>query len=480
MTSPSISPAHAPHVPLSAEPPQLSHTVRTSRVTYAVPGTLGERVVELRVRRGLSQGELGRPEVSDSYISLIESGKRTPSSAVVNVLARKLGCSTFYLENGVTEKYLTDWTKRLRHARTVLDRGLIKDAISLFMELVKCPVLDVFPDLFRQVHRGFAMSLEADGQLSRAIEEFEHAAGEVSGMGWAEWVSFQVSLCRCHYKQGDLEQVITVAENALMRVRREGADGSEAGIRLGIALFDAYRSRGDVFSARRLANQLARAVDAEAGSRLSRLPADRVQDIQARPVRPARRTPAVSTEDTDVDAISGSCTIERARLLLLLDRPGDAERAYALLTEHKSELAATDGNVRDLGVFLTILARADLKVSQPHEAAAHAQRATELLGNRAGCDTAEAVAVRGLAYACLNEPEEAIRLLSRAAHLMEQAGRPDRAAQIWYDTAEVQRHTGINDRMLIAIYQHALALTGIHSPAAAPAARRLGPCSSAS
>lgn len=40
--------------------------------------TLGQRIRALRIRQGVSQAQLAFPELSDSYISLIESDKRVP------------------------------------------------------------------------------------------------------------------------------------------------------------------------------------------------------------------------------------------------------------------------------------------------------------------------------------------------------------------------------------------------------------------
>jgi transcriptional regulator with XRE-family HTH domain len=55
-------------------------------------GLVGERIKAIRRQRGLSQAQLAHPELSDSYVSLIESGKRTPTPAVLELLAQKLDC----------------------------------------------------------------------------------------------------------------------------------------------------------------------------------------------------------------------------------------------------------------------------------------------------------------------------------------------------------------------------------------------------
>src|SRR5581483_2576419 len=67
--------------------------------------SVGERLRELRLQRGLSQRELSGPGVSYAYISRIEAGARQPSMKALRTLAKKLGVTPEYLETGshVTE-----------------------------------------------------------------------------------------------------------------------------------------------------------------------------------------------------------------------------------------------------------------------------------------------------------------------------------------------------------------------------------------
>ena len=54
------------------------------------PVELGRRIRTLRVKLGLKQQDLASSDISASYISLIESGKRAPSDAVLSALAGKV------------------------------------------------------------------------------------------------------------------------------------------------------------------------------------------------------------------------------------------------------------------------------------------------------------------------------------------------------------------------------------------------------
>ncbi|MBK7623639.1 MAG: helix-turn-helix transcriptional regulator [Kineosporiaceae bacterium] len=58
------------------------------------------RLQRLRREAGLTQTQLAGDELSPSYVSLLESGKRLPSRDVVELLAKRLGCSATRLWEG--------------------------------------------------------------------------------------------------------------------------------------------------------------------------------------------------------------------------------------------------------------------------------------------------------------------------------------------------------------------------------------------
>ncbi|GIH26518.1 hypothetical protein Aph01nite_48280 [Acrocarpospora phusangensis] len=66
-----------------------------------VSEALGDRLRQLRKEAGLTQDRLARrAHVNDSYISLIETGRRVPSPEVTAALAAELGCTAEYLLYG--------------------------------------------------------------------------------------------------------------------------------------------------------------------------------------------------------------------------------------------------------------------------------------------------------------------------------------------------------------------------------------------
>ena len=93
--------------------------------------TLGQRVRALRTERGLSQADLAGDLVSPSYVSLIESGQRSPDREVLDGLARRLGCSAQYLESGIAPEEITEQRLRLQFAEIALANGSVDEAKCL-------------------------------------------------------------------------------------------------------------------------------------------------------------------------------------------------------------------------------------------------------------------------------------------------------------------------------------------------------------
>src|SRR6478672_4307460 len=64
---------------------------------------VGERFRDLRTRTGLSKTALAKGRYTVSYVSQIESGKRTPSPDAMAFFATRLGVSPRFLATGVPD-----------------------------------------------------------------------------------------------------------------------------------------------------------------------------------------------------------------------------------------------------------------------------------------------------------------------------------------------------------------------------------------
>src|SRR5689334_23370939 len=55
--------------------------------------TIGTRIRDIRVAKGMTQTSISGNGISSGYVSLIEAGKRTPSDRMVREIAGRLGVS---------------------------------------------------------------------------------------------------------------------------------------------------------------------------------------------------------------------------------------------------------------------------------------------------------------------------------------------------------------------------------------------------
>src|SRR6266540_5003949 len=77
---------------------------------------IAERFQDLRTRAGLTKTNLARPRYTVSYVSQIESGKRTPSADAMEFFAERLGVSPRFLSTGVPDGMEDSLRYRLEEA----------------------------------------------------------------------------------------------------------------------------------------------------------------------------------------------------------------------------------------------------------------------------------------------------------------------------------------------------------------------------
>jgi tetratricopeptide (TPR) repeat protein len=74
------------------------------KATLTPRTTLGDRVRQLRINRGLTQTDLAGDRVSKEYVSQIELGKTRPTEETIGWLAERLGVDTNFLRRGVSSR----------------------------------------------------------------------------------------------------------------------------------------------------------------------------------------------------------------------------------------------------------------------------------------------------------------------------------------------------------------------------------------
>ena len=76
----------------------------------------GGRLRQVRLNAGLSQADLALGLMSPSHISLMESGRRSPSPELLEQLSERLGVTPEYLTQGPTSKAVESRRKDLLFA----------------------------------------------------------------------------------------------------------------------------------------------------------------------------------------------------------------------------------------------------------------------------------------------------------------------------------------------------------------------------
>src|SRR6187455_676315 len=125
------------------------HTASAARTS------MGERVRQLRIARGLTQTELAGERFSKEYVSQIERGKTRPTPETIEWLASRLGVDAGFLGNGVS----TD------------ERGRVEAALARAEALAQAHRYDEAIDAFGIAH-------EAVGRTGSVELEVRTLSGE--------------------------------------------------------------------------------------------------------------------------------------------------------------------------------------------------------------------------------------------------------------------------------------------------------------
>lgn len=217
--------------------------------------TFGERLRQLRIAAGLSQAEVAGEDLSASYVSLLEAGKRTPSDEVVQQLAVRLGCSPSQLLDGRPSERDERISLELAFARLAVEHGEAPEARRRLERLLEEEGLP--PRIRDEISHQLAVACDRCGDLrsaikiffllfQRAVQQQTHLPVHMLG----------VSLCGCYLDAGDIAQAITIGEQGLEAARARGLGGTDEFYRLAATVMNAYLERGDYAHARAWAEDL--------------------------------------------------------------------------------------------------------------------------------------------------------------------------------------------------------------------------------
>ncbi|SDL54250.1 Helix-turn-helix [Nonomuraea maritima] len=430
-------------------------------------GTIGDRVRGLRLNRRMSQAQLAGPDLSDSYVSLIESGKRTPTPVVARLLAERLGCTTEFLLHGIEPRQRIDTELGLRHAELELQHGDPSVAADRFTEIVKAAD-EENAMLTAQARFGRARALEAQGRLGQAVEAFELLRREAAAHPerLAD-LPLTIALSRCYQLAGDRLRARDLAGHALEQAQRLSVTQGEIAVDLAAAIVE---SRGERESD---SPELAYVHTVLGRSGVPEV-VDRSAEIrslwQASTAAAAGDDSALAVRLAD-DAIMAG---RESRIALRLARTALHWARLATVSTDEAErfvesaarvFTAFPATAAELGESLVVHARVKLRAGELVGAAQLAGKALGLTHDRSATTQTEARLV--LATVALDQGDDSLDHLRTAHALLDGLDRPvfgsDRpAARCWRELGDLYGRAGLRAEQTVA-YRKALEAAGVRS-----------------
>lgn len=440
--------------------------------------TFSERLKTLRRAAGLSQTELAGGGISPSYVSLLESGRRSPSPSVAALLAAKLGCSVSQLMEGEPSEHERRVQLELAYAELALRHEGAEGALDRLTALLN--ESDLSPRERGETLLLLAQAHELQGDVTAAVNAilplFEEAR---TGRGTQPITKFAGWLCHFYRVAGDLGRVVLIGEEALAACREQGLDGTDDYFRLAATVLLAYADRGDETHAATWARQLiaeAEAADQPGGQAALYWNASLLAERDGRlddALQLSRKALARLGELGDSRDLA-RLKLDSASVLLASDPPHVAEAREAL-DRARGELRRL-GSELELSEWEHLRSTVALLEGDPATARSLAQASIDRLPEDAGADQLSlAHRAIGDALAAQGHRDAALEHYTIAADL-QSVGFPGRAAAlIWRDLAERLLAQG-ETAAAIRAYQGSLDAVGVRNRArAAIAAIEAGP-----
>src|SRR5918996_1427699 len=186
--------------------------------------SLGDRVRQLRVAKGLTQTELAGDRFSKEYLSQIERGKTRPTGETVEWIAARLGVDPTFLETGVSSSEHERVDSVLSRAEATLEAHQYADVLPVLAELGQALTSISAPDLELRALRTEGWARMYLGQVREALPLLEGARQIAEGPAFTDIdradVLFRLGACR--YKLTSIGTAIALLTEALQLAERSG------------------------------------------------------------------------------------------------------------------------------------------------------------------------------------------------------------------------------------------------------------------
>ena len=405
--------------------------------------TIGARVREIRQAKGLSQQALVGDGISPGYVSLIESGKRTPSAAATERLAERLGVPLSRLLEDDRPLASDHARVEANFARLALANGNPAEAVRC---LSKIRLEELDSRTACDAALVLAESLQETGELDRAVGVLESLIERCRReQSWLTLATAATVLAAMYIESGDIARSAETAQLAVKEIETAGLTGTDEHIRLGSVHVWALVERGDLLFATRCVEELIEVADRVGSSRArgsvywnaANVAHERGRVLDA--VRLTDRAVALLGEQEE------SRDLPRLRMnycWLLLNHPAPlASEALRQLDWAEADPALA-GSQLDLGTAATFRGRAHLLLGEVDDAAEHAARALQLLGPSEHIERASALLLLGDVGAVQLDMDLALESYGEAELVLSRMKTTRRVARLWRELGDSWRDLG--------------------------------------
>jgi tetratricopeptide (TPR) repeat protein len=424
------------------------------------PATLGQRLRQARMARGLTQSELANSRFSKQYVSQLERDRLRPTDATLRWLAERLGVDASYLATGVDGRQRERVESAVSRAEAAVEAHDYAAAIGLLAEVKGSPAaasageLELRALLTESWARMYIGEMrEALPLLARAREIVEDPV--FSDVDRAE-VLFRLGCCR--YRLTSVSTALALFTESLELAERSGIPCDRLRSRIFGWRSRCYRRQRDWEAAREdveRALELAEALDdlrATADAHfLGALVAERRgQWVAARTF--AEKAKALY-EQIDDRANTGKLLTTLGVLTFLLGKPDESislfKQAFAVALEVGSDADAAQA--------VSSLAQVHLRTGQVELAEEQARHALELLGDRVDFidEIGNAQLVLGRSLLEQGRLDKAAELFRAAEASFDQLSSASHKAAAWTAQAELAVERG-DKEAAITLYQRAV------------------------
>ena len=437
----------------------MSELAALTRSAAARP-SLGERVRQLRIARGLTQTELAGDRFSKEYVSQIERAKTRPTGETIEWLAARLGVDRTFLETGISSSERERVESVIARAEAALEDNDSQYAHALeeLQKLAPSLATIAAPDLELRALLAESWARMYQGEVRKAMQLLDRARSLAEAPSFTDVeradVLFRLAVCR--YKLSSVSTALALFSEALGLATHSGLPCDR--LRSNILQWRSrcYRrqrdweaAREDVEGALELAGSRDPYAAANAYFQASLIAERTGHWVLARSY--AERAKALYEELHD-QANVGKLLNEIGALNFQLGKPEDAvtylKKAFEVLLD--------TGNDTDAGRVISSLAQVHLRTGKIELAEDQARQALELLDGRVDHldEIGNAQLVMGRALLEQDRLQEAEQMFASAESSFEQLSSASHRAAAWIAQGDLAARRG-DDRRSAHLYRRA-------------------------